>query len=71
MKKRVEDLLKRVQQLVNLLRDAGITVPPHPVDPKPQRWTNKFKPEDAEKLLEKTSESSLIKYNLLLVDGGG
>ncbi|KAJ9582656.1 hypothetical protein L9F63_022995, partial [Diploptera punctata] len=61
LKQRVEDLLKRIQQLVDLLRDAGITIPHSSVDPnpKPQRWTNKVKPEVAEKLLEKTNKKKI------------
>lgn len=61
LKQRVEELVKRIQQLVNLLRDARISIPPHlAVDSsRPLMWSNKFNQEDGLMLFEKAKKSKL------------
>jgi hypothetical protein len=53
--------VKRIQQLVNLLREARISIPPHlAVDSsRPLRWSNKFNQEDGLMLFEKAKKSKL------------
>jgi hypothetical protein len=57
-------LVKRIQQLVNLLREARISIPPHlAVDSsRPLRWSNKFNQEDGLMLFEKAKKSKLYLY---------
>ncbi|XP_069683827.1 serine-rich adhesin for platelets-like [Periplaneta americana] len=61
LKQRIDELLKRVQQLVNLLRDAGISVPSHLAmeSSRPLPWSNKFKLEDVALPLEKAKKKKM------------
>jgi hypothetical protein len=61
LKQRVKELVKRIQQLVELLREARISIPPHlAVDSsRPLMWSNKFNQEDGLMLFEKAKKSKL------------
>ncbi|PNF16483.1 hypothetical protein B7P43_G07793 [Cryptotermes secundus] len=65
LKQQVEELVKRIQQLVNLLRDARISIPPHlAVDSsRPLRWSNKFNQEDGLMLFEKAKKKKAEQKN--------
>ncbi|GLH08726.1 Uncharacterized protein GBIM_13913 [Gryllus bimaculatus] len=70
LKHRMENLLRRVQQLTRLLHDAGISVPPElpkdgqpPLRGRPPKWSNKIRQEDATALLEKVKSSKSKRAN--------
>ncbi|KAJ8867295.1 hypothetical protein PR048_031096 [Dryococelus australis] len=62
LRQRSDDLLRRVQQLVELLQDAGIAVPSavslksEPFKERQLKWDCKIKPENAKILEEKAKE---------------
>ncbi|XP_066996242.2 serine-rich adhesin for platelets [Anabrus simplex] len=71
LKQRVNELVKRTQQLTALLRDAGITVPTElqpegrPLGQRPLKWTNKLKHEDATSAQEKLKNKTVVKKRLM------
>lgn len=60
---RIKKLLARNEQLTNLLKDAGITVPSEREKvkfKKPLPWTNKVSPEQAKILSKNENQSKQI-----------